>query len=593
MRTTVVLLLAALAVPLVAGDATPPPVEIGLEVLGDADDGVVTRISFRFPVPPEVPPETGMLLQGSFLQDGRVLRNFRYAVPPGQRDAVTAIQVFRPGDVEVEVRLVLPLDDVAPVIVAKASRRFAVEAAGRTYVAAPEDGAEAILAEGVIPERVGALVIRTPRRDVAPNLFIVEVDTQPPVARVEFWVGGKRVLARNAPPFRAELDLGAVPKRVEVRAVGYDAAGRYVDADAFVVNERQTQLEVKLTRTRTPDGVEHFKLSIQNPKRTVLRAVELFAGDRKIAEWSRPPYAIDLPAARLSGVEFVRASVVDETGYEASDLLFLDGQRFMESIEVNLVELPVSVTGAGGAAVTDLEASSFTVLENGVPQKISSFQFSANLPISVGVLLDHSGSMEKRMTEAKAAAVEFFRSTLGPADRAFISAFASDPSRNAPFVSHLATLEAQVAAIPEAGGGTALYDAITTGLYRFRDLQGRKALVVITDGDDTTSRLQYADMLTYARTARVPLYFIGIALGMGGGRGTMRELAAETGGAAYFVRSAADLKDAYAKLQGDLRTQYLIGYYSESSSTDRGYRTVEVNVNRPGTRVRTIRGYIP
>src|SRR5207253_4190505 len=101
----------------------------------------------------------------------------------------------------------------------------------KTYIAGENEGAEAIVAEGVVPETSGAVRILTPRRDVAPNLFIVDVDVKPPVKRLEFWVEGKKILTRNAPPYRAELDLGALPKRVEVRAVGYDDHGRYVDAD--------------------------------------------------------------------------------------------------------------------------------------------------------------------------------------------------------------------------------------------------------------------------------------------------------------------------------------------------------------------------
>lgn len=591
---TVGLLLAAIVFPV---SATEPvrPIAILLEPLGESAEGVVARVSFRFATPPEVPEETGLFLQGSFLQGGTVLRNFRYPVPPEQRSAVSLIQTLSEGPVEIEVRLIMPLDEGAPVMIAKTSEKFDVVKTGKPYVASAADGPEAIVAEGVVPENIGAVTIRTPRRDVALNLFIVDVDVIAPVTRVEFWAAGKKILARNSPPYSAELDLGKLPKRVEVRAVGYDAAGRYVDADAFVVNERETPLELKITRTMTPDGVSHIKLSLQNPKNTAIRSVTLYAGDRKIQEWSRPPYAIDLPVSALAGSEFIRASAIDDTGYEASDLLFLSGDRFMESIEVHLVELPVSVTDASGTAITDLEAKNFSVSENGKPQKISNFNFAANLPISVGVLLDHSGSMEKRMSDVKAAAISFFRSILRPTDRAFIGAFAGDPSRTAPFVSSLETLEAQVNAIPEAKGGTALYDAIVTGLYRFRNLQGRKALVVLTDGEDTASRLEWNDMLTYARASRVPIYFIGIGFTFGniGGPGMMRDLAAETGGNAYFIKSTAQLNDAYAQLEKDLRTQYLLSYYIETTTKDQEYRTVEVKVDRPDARVRTIRGYIP
>ncbi|MGZ5431507.1 MAG: VWA domain-containing protein [Thermoanaerobaculia bacterium] len=565
---------------------------ISLDPLGDTDEGVVTRVTFRFVTPIDAHADSLLALQGSFMQNGIVIRNFRYPIPEERPRQVTAVQTFAEGTADIEVRLVQSFEeDEPPLLLLKTAASLPVGKTGKPYVASAEDGAEAAFAEGVVPESVGAVRIRAPQRDVAPNLFIVNVDVLPPVTRVEFWVEGKRVLARNAPPYTAELDLGKLPKRVEVRAIGFDKQGRYVDADAFVVNERDTPLEVKITRTETPDGVSHFKLSVQNPKGTNIRSVVLYAGDRKLHEWSSPPYALDLVTARLAGTEFVRASVIDETGYEAADLLFLSGDRFIEQIDVNLVELPVSVSDAQGNPITSLEQKNFTVLENGKPQTISSFNFAANLPISVGVLLDHSGSMEKRMESAKTAAVQFFRRILKKNDRAFIAAFAGDPARSAPFVSEVATLEAQVNAIPKAAGGTALYDAIITGLYRFRNVQGRKALIVITDGEDTTSRMSYEEMLTYARASRVPLYFIGVGFAFGDGK--MKSLAAETGGIAFFVRNVEQLGETYRKLEDDLRSQYLISYQTESTKKDTDYRTVEVKVDRPDAKVRTIRGYIP
>src|SRR5205807_501066 len=312
-------------------------------------------------------------------------------VDPSQRDAVTAIQTLPPGATEFEARLMVPLEEQTPVIVAKTTQSFTIAKTNKTYIAGENEGAEAIVAEGVVPESSGAVRIIPPRRDVAPNLFIVDVDVKPPVKRVEFWVEGKKIFTRNAPPYRAELDLGALPKRVEVRAVGYDDHGRYVDADAFVVNERETPLEVKITRTTTPDGVEHFKLSVQNPKATELKAVALFAGNRKLHEWQRPPYAVEFPASQLKGIEFVRASVIDDTGYEASDLVFLTGERYSEEIDVDVVELPVSVSDSAGAPITDLKEKDFHVSEKGKPQKITASNYAANLPIAAGLLIDHSG----------------------------------------------------------------------------------------------------------------------------------------------------------------------------------------------------------
>lgn len=588
------LLLAAVATFALAAD-TPPAVAITVTPLGDSPQGVVCRVAFKYDVPQEVPAEATLEVQGSYLQGGSVLRNFRYVVASDRRGDTSSIQTFPAGEIEVEARLMLPVPDGAPILLLKSSQKVTIAATNTPYVATENDGAEAVVAEGVTPETVGAVKIRSPRRDVAPNLFIVDVDVQPRVKRVEFWVEGKKIIARNSPPYRAELDLGQLPKRVEVRAVGYDAAGRYVDADAFIVNERETPLEVKITRTETSDGVSHFKLSIQNPKRTTIKSVVLFAGDKKLREWSAPPYALDIPTARLAGVDFVRASVTDDTGYEASDLVFMNGERYIEEIDVNLVELPVSVTDAAGVPIANLTKENFTVLENGKQQTISNFNYAANLPLSIGVLLDHSGSMEQRMKSAKEAATQFFKSIIKSGDRAFIGGFAMDPLKNAPFVSDIGALESQVTAVPDAGGGTSLYDAIVTGLYRFRNVQGRKALLIITDGEDTTSRLGYSEMLTYARASRVPLYFIGIGMSFMDVTGTskMKALAAESGGIAYFIKDVKQLGETYKQLEQDLRTQYLISYQTESTKKDTAYRTVAVGVDKKDARVRTIRGFIP
>jgi Ca-activated chloride channel homolog len=590
---------AALAFLLVAATSFPADepnkLTIALEPLGDSDTGVVSRITFKFAIPPEVPQGVPLVIIGSASQQGQAVKRFRYPLLPTQRDSLTAIQTLQPGDVEIEARLMVPLEEQAPVIVAKSTSSFTIAKTNKQYVAGIEDGAEAIVAEGSVPERGDAVKIVPPRRDVAPNLFIVDVDVKPPVKRVEFWVEGKKVMARNAPPYRAELDLGQLPKRVEVRAVGYDDRGRYVDADAFVVNERETPLEVKITRTQTADRISHVKLSVQNPKGTPIKSVALFADQKKFFAWDRPPYAIDIPDDRLTNIRFLRASAVDVNNYEASDLLFLNGAQISEELEVNLIELPVAVTDSAGLPISGLKQTNFHVRESGKPQKITNFDAASNLPISVGLLIDHSGSMKPRMEATRKAASEFLSRILKPGDRAFVAGFSFDASKDAPFVSNISSLVEQVRAIPDASGGTSLYDAIITGLYRFRTLQGRKALIILTDGEDTTSRVSYDEMLAYARAARVPLYFIGVGLGITdfGGVNKMKALAGETGGVAYFIKDVKTLDETYAQLEKDLRSQYLIAYSTESSKTDKQYRPVEVTVDRADAHVRTIRGFLP
>jgi len=162
-------------------------------------------------------------------------------------------------------------------------------------------------------------------------------------------------------------------------------------------------------------------------------------------------------------------------------------------------------------------------------------------------------------------------------------------------VTNVDSLKTQVSNMPAAEGGTALYDAIISGLYKFRTVPGRKALILVTDGEDTVSRTTYADMLSYVRASRVPIYFIGIGLsGMDfSATSKMKNLAAETGGVAYFVKNVSELTATYEQLEKELRSQYLIGYSAESTKKDERYRTVDVQTSRKGAKVRTIRGYIP
>ncbi len=267
------------------GEQPSNKLAITLDPLGDNDSGVVTRTTFRFAIPSDVPQGVPLVIIGSVTQGGQVVKRFRYPLLPSQHDSLSAIQTLQPGDAEVEARLMIPLEEQTPVIVLKNAVHFTIAKTNKPYVANAAEGAEAIVAEGNVPEGGDAVKIMPPRRDVAPNLFIVNVDVKPPVKRVEFWVEGKKIMTRNAPPYRAELDLGRLPKRVEVRAVGYDERGRYVDADAFVVNERETPLEVKLTRTQTSDRISHLKLSIQNPKNAAIKTVVLFADQKKFHEW--------------------------------------------------------------------------------------------------------------------------------------------------------------------------------------------------------------------------------------------------------------------------------------------------------------------
>lgn len=574
-----------------AAQESPALLHVEAEALGDSDEGIATRLTFRYEIATDG-MEGAHYILGSVLQGNERVRSFRFSLRPGESSEMSSVAVLPQGDVTIEARLLVESDAGTPQLIAKAVTKLLVERTGNPYVAGADEGATAILAEGYVPESAGAVTLRPPQRDVAPNLFIVEAEVNEPVRRLEFWVNGRKILTRNAPPYRAELDLGTLPRGVEVKVVGYDRRGRFVDTDAWVVNERTTPLETRITRTEGSDGKVHVEVSVQGSRPA--SRVELWLDDRRLAEWHRAPYAIAVDSSVLSGAEYLRATAYGSDGLEATDLMYLSGERFSERVEVNLVEFPVTVLNRQGHPVTDLEASDFVVREEGVPVELNRVAFSEDLPLSVGVLVDQSGSMVDRIDDAKQAAISFLSNVMREGDKGFFGGFAWETQSLSPLVSDVASLRLQVDQMSEAVGATALYDAIVSGLYRFRNVEGRKALVIVTDGDDTASRISQEEMVRYVRASRVPLYFIGIGMSKMDFMTTskLRNLAEDTGGVSYFIRNVEELDETYDSIEAELRTQYLLGYYVESSDGDQEYRRIEVQVPGRDVTIRSIRGYI-
>jgi len=146
-----------------------------------------------------------------------------------------------------------------------------------------------------------------------------------------------------------------------------------------------------------------------------------------------------------------------------------------------------------------------------------------------------------------------------------------------------------------AGGATALYDALVTALYQFRGVPGRKAIVLLSDGDDNHSWTTYDVLRRYARTAGIPIYVVGLNLSIldVGLKGKLRELAGDTGAEAFLISKAKELEEIYRKIEVELRSQYFLTYLTESKKPESEFRAVEVKVKKPGLRARMIRGYFP
>ncbi len=258
------------------------------------------------------------------------------------------------------------------------------------------------------------------------------------------------------------------------------------------------------------------------------------------------------------------------------------------------MELPVTVLDRDGHPVENLTRDDFTVFEDDVEQEITHFSLNRDLPVRLGIVIDSSGSMTETMPTVQRVVMGFLRKLLRPSDRAYIEAFSDQPDLLAPFTADFDTLEnALLALYPDRS--TALWDSVIMGLFQFSGVRGRKAMVVLTDGEDTASTNSFEKVLDYAQRNSVTIYTIGIDLPGGKlvTRWQLSKLSEVTGGRAFFVSGDSDLDRIYEEIDQELRTQYVLAYTSSSTRPAGELREVEVEVDRPKVKVRTLSGYYP
>ena len=269
---------------------------------------------------------------------------------------------------------------------------------------------------------------------------------------------------------------------------------------------------------------------------------------------------------------------------------------------VDIVSLNVTVTGPNNRFVTDLAQEDFEVYEDGVQQEVTFFT-RTELPIALALLLDTSASMDQKMDTAQQAAIGFAR-RLGPGDRAEVIDFDSRVEILQPFSNDAQAVERAILRTA-AGGSTSLYNAIYISLKELLKIRAeseddvrRQAIVVLSDGEDTSSLVGFEEVLDLAKRSETIIYTIGIrsreddrARGFKEAEFVLRQLAQETGGRAFFPGEVVELPEIYTLISDELASQYSIGYTSSNPRRDGAWRRIIVRVDRPDTVARTKQGY--
>jgi Ca-activated chloride channel homolog len=269
------------------------------------------------------------------------------------------------------------------------------------------------------------------------------------------------------------------------------------------------------------------------------------------------------------------------------------------AVDVALVVLHATVTGAHGAVVADLSEQDFSVLEDGVPQRVRFFQ-NEDIPVTVGLVIDHSTTMGRKLAEVSAAARTFVKFS-NPDDELFVINFNETVSAGLPaairFTNSAEELEAAITRAPP-GGQTALYDAIAAGIGQ---LQGggrdKKVLIVISDGGDNASHRDLDEVMKLAQRSSAVIYTVGIFApnDPDSNPGALERLARASGGQSYLPEQLSEIETICASIARDIRHQYTLGYTPINPPTDGSYRKIRVVARRPGQgalHVRTRTGYI-
>jgi len=255
-------------------------------------------------------------------------------------------------------------------------------------------------------------------------------------------------------------------------------------------------------------------------------------------------------------------------------------------IDVDLVLVNATVTDSLNRYVTSLEAGHFQIWEDKVEQKIEYFS-AEDVPISIGVIFDVSGSMKDKIATARQAATTFLK-TGNPEDEYFLVEFANRPEVASDFTTDVAKLQTKLIMTP-AKGMTAMYDSVYLGLEKLKEgTNPKKALLLITDGEDNRSRYTFQNVKEFVKEQDVQIYGIGIVddlnsqLGAGRtGRALIEELSDLTGGRAFFPDSVYELEDICTKIAVELKNQYVIGYHSTNQTKDGKWRKLRLKVNPP------------
>ncbi len=443
--------------------------------------------------------------------------------------------------------------------------------------------------ETIALNQLPSVELLAPEGRVLGSTFTARVVASPAVSGIVLLRDGETVATVDAPPFVQDIHLPDRRHRIEVR--GHDAAGALLARHALEVEREEHPFSIALGRPN-PAFIEEaldLPVRVDVPSGRELDRVDCHLDAELLESMTAPPFRCRVPAGLRLPLSFVRAAATLRTGETVEDLVFL-GSGAPEEIEVRLVDLLVSVGGRQAGPATGLDAADFRVLHRGVEARIRDFRNLADRPLTVALLMDISSSMGRGVRVAATSAQRFFEGILTDRDTASLIVFNHDLDRLAPFSGDTRLLRYAAEGL-RAWGATRLYDGIAYAVSSFAGRPDRRALVVLSDGADTDSNLDFEPVLAQVELAGVVVYPIALRVADPATTEALRRLAERTGGRYHTADSVEDLDRVYREIERALRSQYLIAFEPPPGieAGGDGLRDIQVEVSRAGLTVTGVR----
>ncbi|REJ79647.1 MAG: VWA domain-containing protein [Acidobacteria bacterium] len=419
--------------------------------------------------------------------------------------------------------------------------------------------------------------------------------TNASVQRVVFELDGSEVGDDDNRPFQATVQLADTPREHTLRAIAYSGSGAVLGQDVLQINRASSRPGIELTTVQPlgTGGDVRVEAELRTPAGQSLDRVELYRNERLIATLTQPPFRSDLPGPARPDADFVRAVAWMRDGGFFEEVQLLGDASLSEEVDVNLVEVYTVASDPDGRPVGGLEAGDFEVFLGRERIEIERFARAEDVSLSLGVVIDTSESMYTLMDDTKRAASRFLSDTLKPIDRAFVVEFDDRPRLAHPTTSDVFALIRSLSSL-QPSGMTALYDSILFANQQFEPGLGRKAIVLLTDGDDVNSKFSYRKTYQTASAGGLPIYFLSLA-GFDQDRRSFRKsdleaLAKASGGRVFYVSSMAEVVDAYAQIADELRNQYVLAFSTTSPLSDDQLDDIRVRTGRARTDLRWVVG---